>query len=332
VGPRVRRHPVAKLWITRADLNEERAWAVVQRVGARPTDERTTAAMTQDPSTTRSTRAPGRFPSVRRAGRRILVAVAGVSAVLIVTSVGTASAAGSTVGVATTSNFGTVLTNAAGFALYTLPSDQNGMSSCTGSCASVWPALTVPAGTMPTAGTGVTGTVAAVMQANGTDQVTYNGSPLYTFVGDTTAGEATGNGVGGFAVVKVTAATAPTATTSPAAPASTATTAPASSSTPTSAPAAGANAASPATPSAAPSTSSGGGSSAVSPAPVTSPVAASPTALAFTGPGPALLWMLIVGAALIVVSLSMLIVLGERRQLAATEGNATRTARWLLGR
>jgi predicted lipoprotein with Yx(FWY)xxD motif len=321
---------VVKLWMTGRDLNEERAWAVVPRVGATPTDERTTPAMTQDPGTPPITGASARFASGRRAGLRVLAAVAGVSAVLIVTSVATASAAGSTVGVATTSNFGTVLTNAAGFALYTLPSDQNGMSGCSGTCATVWPAVTVPAGTTPTAGTGVTGTVAAVMQANGTDQVTYNGSPLYTFVGDTAAGEATGNGVGGFAVVTVTAATAPTSTP-PAASAPTATTTPASPSTPTSAPAAGAPAPSPSASQAAPATSSGGATSAGSPAPATSPVASSPSALAFTGPGPALVWMVVVGAGLIAVSLSMLVILGGRRRLAGSLSKA-RAGWWLLGR
>ena len=39
-----------------------------------------------------------------------------------------ASAAGSTVDAVTTATFGTVLTDAQGFALYTLPTDQNGMS------------------------------------------------------------------------------------------------------------------------------------------------------------------------------------------------------------
>ena len=36
--------------------------------------------------------------------------------------------------------------------------------------------------------------------------MTYNGSPLYTFVGDSSPGQATGNGVGGFKVEQVTTA------------------------------------------------------------------------------------------------------------------------------
>jgi predicted lipoprotein with Yx(FWY)xxD motif len=92
--------------------------------------------------------------------------------------------------------YGNILTDSSGMPLYTL----NG--SCTGSCASAWPALTVPAGAVPSGGAGVTGTLKAAKQADGTYQVTYNGSPLYTFVQDS-PGQVTGQGVAGFTVVKV---------------------------------------------------------------------------------------------------------------------------------
>jgi len=58
--------------------------------------------------------------------------------------------------------------------------------------------LNIPAGTVATGGPGVTGTVGAATQSNGTLQVTYNGSPLYTFVSDTAPGQVTGDGVTGF--------------------------------------------------------------------------------------------------------------------------------------
>ena len=98
-------------------------------------------------------------------------------------------------------------------ALYTYAPDQghSGMSTCTGSCLQAWPALTVPSGTVPTGGTGVTGTLAAVKQANGTYQVTYDGSPLYTFVQDSTPGQVTGNGVARFSVAKSSGSGSPAA-------------------------------------------------------------------------------------------------------------------------
>ena len=142
--------------------------------------------------------------TARHLARRTGAATVAAALIIMMFSVSIAGASGTaTVDVATNATFGMVLTDAQGFTLYTLPSDQNGISSCTGSCASVWPALTVPSGTTPTGGPGVTGTVGAVLQPDDADQVTYDGSPLYTFVGDSSPGQATGNDVGGFKVVEV---------------------------------------------------------------------------------------------------------------------------------
>jgi predicted lipoprotein with Yx(FWY)xxD motif len=229
-----------------------------------------------------------------------------------------AAAAGSTVNVGTSTNFGSVLTNAGGFALYTFPSDHNGMSACTGVCMTVWPALTVAAGTTPTAGTGVSGTVAAVVQANGTYQVTYNGAPLYTFVSDTTPGQVSGNGVGGFAVVQVSSAPAPTttvpATTTPTtSPPSTPTTAAPAGTATTSPPAASsAQAAHPATAAA--------GSTAGTSSGTASGSAGTGGTLALTGPGPSLMWLGIVGAGLLALSLSVLGILGGRSRRRRSVG------------
>jgi predicted lipoprotein with Yx(FWY)xxD motif len=97
--------------------------------------------------------------------------------------------------VVTVPTYGQILTDSSGMPLYTLS------GTCTGSCASAWPALTVPAGTNPTGGAGVSGAL-STMQAGGSHQVTYNGSPLYTFVQDS-SDHVTGQGVAGFSVVKV---------------------------------------------------------------------------------------------------------------------------------
>jgi len=282
-------------------------------------------------------------PAPERPARRLSGAVAGVSVVVVVVVwtvlglVPAASAAGATVNVATTATFGTVLTDAQGFALYTFSMDQGGMSNCTGSCLTVWPALTVPAGTTPTAGPGVTGTVAAVVQANGTSQVTYNGAPLYTFVTDT-AGQVTGNGVGGFSVVKVAAPPTPT-TVPPTTPPTTA--APATPTTPTTRPASTNPTGTGPTPTAAvtapavaPAVSPSAASSATT-APGSSgpvPAGSAPTALAVTGPGPALMWMVIVGAALVALSLGILVGVGANGVGRGARRAATRAGSWLLGR
>jgi len=83
----------------------------------------------------------------------------------------------------------TVLTNAQGLTLYWFAPDSATRSTCYGTCAAYWPPVT---GT-PTVGPGVTGTLATIKRSDGTTQVTYNGHPLYTYVGDTAPGQDFGN-------------------------------------------------------------------------------------------------------------------------------------------
>ena len=84
----------------------------------------------------------------------------------------------------------TVLTNARGFTLYSFAPDTPTKSKCNGTCAQNWPPVKGPA-TAP----GVKGTFATVNRSNGSAQATFDGHPLYTFVGDTAPGQAKGNGL-----------------------------------------------------------------------------------------------------------------------------------------
>ena len=101
-----------------------------------------------------------------------------------------AASGGSTVNM-TTINGTAVLTNSAGKTLYWFAPDTSTASKCTGSCATYWPPVTGPV----TAGSGVTGTLSTITRSDGTMQATYDGHPLYTYVGDTAAGQAKGNGL-----------------------------------------------------------------------------------------------------------------------------------------
>jgi predicted lipoprotein with Yx(FWY)xxD motif len=83
----------------------------------------------------------------------------------------------------------TVLTNAAGRTLYWFAPDTAAASRCTGSCARYWPPVTGA----PKAGPGVTGKLGTIKRPNGGLEATYNGHPLYTYVGDTAPGQAKGN-------------------------------------------------------------------------------------------------------------------------------------------
>ena len=85
----------------------------------------------------------------------------------------------------------TVLTNAKGFTLYSFAPDTPASSKCYGSCAAYWPPVT---GTTA-AGQGLPGKVATITRTGGSRQLTYNGHPLYTYIGDTAPGQARGNNI-----------------------------------------------------------------------------------------------------------------------------------------
>jgi predicted lipoprotein with Yx(FWY)xxD motif len=109
------------------------------------------------------------------------------------------------VGTSSVSGLGTVLVDDKGFTLYFLKTEMSGKIMCTGSCAGAWPPLLLPAGTTSaTAGSGVSGKLGTIHRPDGGTQVTYNGSPLYTFTSDQSPGQATGQGVNGFYVMTPT--------------------------------------------------------------------------------------------------------------------------------
>jgi predicted lipoprotein with Yx(FWY)xxD motif len=83
----------------------------------------------------------------------------------------------------------TVLTNADGLTLYWFAPDTPATSKCTGSCAAYWPPVTGD----PRAGPGVTGTLGTIKRPGGGLQATYDGHPLYTYIGDSGPGQAHGN-------------------------------------------------------------------------------------------------------------------------------------------
>jgi predicted lipoprotein with Yx(FWY)xxD motif len=108
-----------------------------------------------------------------------------------------------TIGSATAASVGTFLTGLNGLTLYTKSGDTATSSTCTGSCATSWPPLTVTAGQQVAGASGVMGTFGTLTRADGSIQVTYVGLPLYYWVQDKKAGDVTGQGVGGFSVAAV---------------------------------------------------------------------------------------------------------------------------------
>jgi predicted lipoprotein with Yx(FWY)xxD motif len=83
-----------------------------------------------------------------------------------------------------------VLVDSQGMVLYWFVPDTSSKSNCSGQCAIYWPPVKGPL----TAGSGVTGTLATITRSDGSTQATYDGHPLYTYIGDKSPGQNTGNG------------------------------------------------------------------------------------------------------------------------------------------
>ena len=108
------------------------------------------------------------------------------------TATAAASTGGDTVMTASVDGVGTVLVDSNGDALYSPSQEANGMIQCTGSCAQIWKPLT--AAGAPTGSADVTGKLGTVKRPDGTEQVTLDGAPLYTFTEDS-PGQVNGDGV-----------------------------------------------------------------------------------------------------------------------------------------
>jgi predicted lipoprotein with Yx(FWY)xxD motif len=148
--------------------------------------------------------APARFPArippaaARAAGMTVagLAVAALVLFGLVVAGASSPAPAATATGTGTvlkTTTIGgtTVLTNAKGFTLYSFAPDTPAASKCYGSCAVYWPPVTGTAAASP----GVPGRIGTIKRTDGSEQLTYNGHPLYTYIADTAPGQARGNNI-----------------------------------------------------------------------------------------------------------------------------------------
>ena len=138
-------------------------------------------------------------------GRRLLPAVGAVSAIALALTIAFVASPATPAPVASSGGGGggsqtldartiggkALLTDAKGLTLYTFAPDKVNKSVCYGDCASYWPP--VP-GNM-SAGPGVTGKIGTITRTDGTTQATYDGHPLYTYIGDHGPGTAAGNNI-----------------------------------------------------------------------------------------------------------------------------------------
>jgi predicted lipoprotein with Yx(FWY)xxD motif len=82
-----------------------------------------------------------------------------------------------------------VLANGKGYTLYWFAADTAAKSACHGLCPAYWP----PVNGGLTAGPCGTGKAGMIKRSDGSTQATYDGHPLYTYVGDSAPGQANGN-------------------------------------------------------------------------------------------------------------------------------------------
>jgi predicted lipoprotein with Yx(FWY)xxD motif len=99
-----------------------------------------------------------------------------------------------TIDVADNPDLGKILTDADGNTVYLFEKDENGMSNCSGGCAAEWPPVTTSGS--PKAGSGADDSLlGTVKRDDGSEQVTYDNHPLYTYSGDSNPGDTNGNGL-----------------------------------------------------------------------------------------------------------------------------------------
>jgi predicted lipoprotein with Yx(FWY)xxD motif len=121
-----------------------------------------------------------------------LSVLAVVLLVISVTATGSASTSSSGALLKTARIGGvSVVTNARGYTLYWFAPDTPAKSVCNGTCAAYWP----PVIGRPTAGPGVTGKLGTIKRSDGSMEATYDGHPLYTYIGDSAPGQASGNNI-----------------------------------------------------------------------------------------------------------------------------------------
>jgi predicted lipoprotein with Yx(FWY)xxD motif len=88
---------------------------------------------------------------------------------------------------------GTVLATAQGRTIYWFAIDTPTTSNCSGQCATYWPPVIGTPAAM--SGTSLPHGFGTITRSDGSIQATYNGHPLYTYMGDTATGQVSGNGL-----------------------------------------------------------------------------------------------------------------------------------------
>jgi predicted lipoprotein with Yx(FWY)xxD motif len=130
-------------------------------------------------------------------GSALLAAACSSAAAAPASSAPASASATGTVITTEAGSAGAFLTNGSGRTVYLWAKDGMNMSACSGACASAWPP--VPAtGTLTATGGAKASDLGTITRSDGTKQVTYDGHPLYYFVGDSAPDQTAGQGSDAF--------------------------------------------------------------------------------------------------------------------------------------
>ena len=127
--------------------------------------------------------------------RRSSLALVAAAIVAITAAAPAAAGGGSTVVKAGHAAGKSVVVNSHGRTLYVLTPETTKHVLCLGSCLSVWLPVKTGKSTKLRAGSGVKGKLGRFSRGRGSYQVTLRGLPLYTYIGDSGSGTATGIGL-----------------------------------------------------------------------------------------------------------------------------------------
>jgi predicted lipoprotein with Yx(FWY)xxD motif len=106
-------------------------------------------------------------------------------------------ASGKTVITTKSGSMGTYLTDGSGRTVYLWVKDSMNKSECSGACAGAWPPVPASGGVTASGGAKASD-LGTITRSDGSKQVTYDGHPLYYYVGDTSPGQTSGQGNDGF--------------------------------------------------------------------------------------------------------------------------------------
>jgi predicted lipoprotein with Yx(FWY)xxD motif len=109
------------------------------------------------------------------------------------TSASGSSGSGSVLSAQST-GLGTILVDSRGRTVYVFANDKANVSNCDAACAANWPPVSAPT-PLPASLPGVSGAIGMATRSDGSHQLSVAGHPVYTFTGDSAAGQTNGQGI-----------------------------------------------------------------------------------------------------------------------------------------